>query len=348
VTTSPSSRTLLAVDGNSLGHRAFHGVRGEPAGRGGSRQVTGVVVSMLASVWLHGPYDTVAVAFDHPDNRRRELDPDYKANRPETDPALRAALDRLREDLWACGFAVLEHDGAEADDVLAALADGCQERGWRCDLLSSDRDLIALVGGGTRLLRPRATFSDLVVEDEAAVREAYGIDPWQYTELAALRGDPSDGLDGAEGIGPRLAARLLRDHGSIAAIYACLSDLPMRLETSLRRAREQVERNLMLMAPLPNLAVDLEAVLAHGVDPERVRSQLADLDLEPAARRFVRAATSPPPAPVPPPPDEPPPPDDPRTDGGGLPPTAPTSDRFAQGTAAPAPGPLHGEQPSLF
>jgi 5'-3' exonuclease len=299
--------SLLAVDGNSLGHRAFHSVRAE-AEPGGVEvpPIVGAVVTMLATTWVVGPYDAVVVAFDHAENRRKHDHPEYKANRTDEHPALRPRLAELRDHLAACGFTVTDHPGAEADDLLAAVADACTARAWRCDLLSSDRDLTALVGPTTRLLRPRATFSDLRIEDEAAVRATYGIEPGQYTDLAALRGDPSDGLDGARGIGPKTAARLLRDHGSVPGIYASLHELPTKVEASLREARARVERNLMLMAPIPRLRVDVEAVLARGVDPDRVAATLGELGLEAAARRFARALTAPPPPPMPPPPDEPP------------------------------------------
>lgn len=292
--------TVLAVDGNSLGHRAFHAKQHDaPTGP----FVTGTVVGMLATAWVYGPYDAVVVGFDHTDNRRKREHPEYKAHRPPTHPALPGHLADLRAHLRACGFTVVEEDGAEADDLLAATADGCVARGWRCDLLSSDRDLIAVVGPSVRLLRPRATMADLVVEDEDAVRSRYGVAPDQYIDLAALRGDPSDGLTGARGIGPKTAARLLRDHGSVLGIYEVLHELPPKLEAALRASRTDVERNLLLMAPIPHLPVDVDAALAAGVDPSRVVAALSELGLPWAGARFRNAVTSPPPPPVPPPPD---------------------------------------------
>jgi 5'-3' exonuclease len=317
---------LLAVDGNSLGHRAFHSTRDDP--ESGPHAMTGAVISMLATTWSHGPYDGILVGFDHPVNHRKSDHPEYKANRIDTDPALREGLVRLRRDLAACGFTVVEVEGAEADDLLAAAVDRCLDRRWRCDLLSSDRDLTALVATDVRLLRPKATFADLVVEDVEEVRRTYGIEPHQYVDLAALRGDPSDGLDGAEGIGPRIAARLLRDHGSVTGLYDALIDLPPKIEAALRAARDRVERNLILMAPIPHLDVDVDAPITRGIDLDLISTALADLGLDRAAARFTRAVTAPTPPPRPPPPDDPDP----------LPPRRPRT------VAAPA----EGEQASLF
>jgi len=299
---------LLAVDGNSLGHRGYHSSRHDaPDDR---PLATGAVLSMLASAWIHGPYDGIVVGFDSPTNRRKLDHPEYKSTRPPTPPELTESLVALRGHLAACGFLVVEHHGAEADDVMASTVDACELRGWRCDVLSSDRDLTALVGATTRLLRPLARFSDLEVEDEQAVLRKYGVAPSQYVDLAALRGDPSDGLTGATGIGPKIAARLLRDHGSVSELYANLHQLAPRIEAILREGRQRVERNLMLMAPIPHLAVDVDAARHEGVDPDRVAAAMEPLGLDAAARRFARILASPPPpqqprAPVPTDPDEP-------------------------------------------
>jgi 5'-3' exonuclease len=339
VAPAPAVRTrVLAVDGNSLAHRGFHSGRAEAErGEAPPAYVTGAVVSMLATAWQHGPYDAVVVAFDHAVNRRKQDHPHYKAHRPESHPELPGAMAALREHLADAGFAVVEHPGAEADDLLAATADACVAVDVACDLLSSDRDLTALVGPTVRLLRPRARFAELLVEDVAAVRATYGIDPEHYIDLAALRGDPSDGLVGATGIGPKTAARLVRDHGSIAGIYAALCDLPPRVEASLREARDRVERNLLLMAPIPHLPVDVAGAVAAGVDPDRVSRTLEGLGLTAAARRFVRALTMPvetrPPTPPPP-----------------LQPASPdllTPDDLP-GRSIRVPAPDRGEQASLF
>jgi 5'-3' exonuclease len=290
---------VLAVDGNSLGHRAYHARSAEQLD---GPHVTGTVVRMLASAWVDGPYDAVVVAFDSPENRRKDLYEGYKANRPPTPPELTEQLRRLRTNLADAGLAVVTAEGAEADDLLASAADACEVRGWPCDLLSSDRDLTALVGPTTRLLRPRATMADLVVEDVTRVRATYGIEPHQYTDLAALRGDPSDGLEGVVGIGPKIAARLLRDHGSVPGLYEVLHDLPPKVEAALRAGRERVERNLLLMAPLPNLPVDVDAAVRAGVDLDRLERTLAPLGLGAAARRLVMAVEAPPAPPAPPPP----------------------------------------------
>lgn len=303
-------RDLLAVDGSSLVHRGWHSTRADAeADRDGV--VTAAFVSMLATTWARGPYHALLVAFDHPINHRRRDFPEYKAQRNPTPDALRAALERTVTHLQAAGVAVRREEGAEADDLLAAAADEARRRPLSCDLLSSDRDLIALVGGPVRLLRPRQRFIDIVVEDEEQVRATYGVEPAQYVDLAALRGDPSDGLSGAPGIGPARAARLIRDHGSIAALYRALPDLPPTIARSLRDGRDDVERNVLLMTPLPHLDVDVDDALARTAPLEALAELVDGLGFPDAARRVRRATTvgasgtTPPPMPpMPPPPSD--------------------------------------------
>lgn len=293
--------TVLAVDGNSLAHRAYHAIAGSDDAVG--HFVTAGVFGMLGSVWSAGPFDGVVVAFDHTHNQRKHDFPEYKANRV-SDPDLRAQLDLLIEDVAAAGLHTVVHRGAEADDLLATTADVCEELGWRCVVLSSDRDLTALVSDRVTLMRPRATMSDVRVYDPAAVQREYGVRPDQYTDLAALRGDPSDGLAGVNGIGAKSAARLLRDHGDLAGIYANLCHLPPRIEAALRAGREVAERNRLLMSPLPHLDVDVAAAVAAGIDATRIDTALGALDLAGAAARFRWAMDRPPPPPMVPPPGD--------------------------------------------
>lgn len=297
----PSAPHILAVDGHSLGHRAFHALADEP--RAPSWLAAGMV-RMLAGVWQTGPYDAVVVAFDSSTNRRKQLDPVYKAQREEPPAELVDQLSDARQRLAECGFLVAEEDGAEGDDLLAATADRCVEAGWRCALLSSDRDLLALVSTDVRLLRPRASIAALGIYGPDEVVEEFGVRPDQYTDFAALRGDPSDGLDGVRGVGAKTAARLLRTYGDVAGIYAALCDLPPRLEAQLRAGRSIVERNLLLMAPLPGLVVDVGGAVAAGVDCDAVDAAFVPRGHGSTAGIFRRAVERPALPPLPPPPHE--------------------------------------------
>jgi 5'-3' exonuclease len=293
--------TLLAVDGNSLAHRSFHAT--QPDEREGA-WMCDMVVRIIASVWWHGPFDGVVVGFDHEVNDRKQLDPGYKAGRSEKDPVLEEELALLPDQLQQVGFEVVCVEGLEADDVLASVATRATERDWRTVLLSSDRDLTAQVNDHVTLLRPRGTMSDLIVTDRARVREEYGIEPEQYVDFAALRGDSSDGLQGVSGIGPKIAARLLRDHGTVEELLANLHHLHPHHEAKLRAGRDEVDRNLMLMTPVTSIEVDLDELVGRGLDVDQVEAALVALDLGRAAGTMRRMMTEPPPPPLPPPPQD--------------------------------------------
>lgn len=336
--------TVLAVDGNALGHRAWH-ARDRGAEAPSGHWVTHRVMGMLSTAWTEGPFDTVVIAFDSETNQRKAAYPEYKANRPETDPDLRDHLQRLRDHLAECGFHVRETHGAEGDDVLAAAADECRRAGWRCGILSADRDLLALVDDKVVMLRPRGTISDLRVYDRARVLAEYGVEPPRYRDLAALRGDPSDGLAGVHGIGPKIAARLVNRYGTIQEIYQSLIYLPPKLEAALRKGRDRVERNMELMRPLDGVDADVTAAVDAGIDVDQVVDALVDLGLGAAAGRFRNAYDRPALPPLPPPPDDADAPEaqDPAHD-------APAAARVpvSIGAHSSAPPPGVGEQVTLF
>lgn len=295
---------LLAVDANSLTHRGFHSVlRQVPDVTDVDvKEVTTAVTNMLASAWRYGPYDHLVLAFDHPHNARRELFPEYKGQRAPTPKPVKDALEAVRQLFGAANVPVLRDDGAEADDLLAAVVDITGTVPLATDVLSSDRDLIALVDTHTRLLRPQSSFATLQVETTDSVRTRYGIEPWQYTELAALRGDPADGLDGVRGIGEKTATRLLQRYHTVLGVYDHLDVLPPRIEAALRRDREQVERNLILMAPRTRLNVTSDTVFGEPFSLKRLIDTLSQHGFDDAARRFRRAdaaSTIPPRAPHP-------------------------------------------------
>jgi 5'-3' exonuclease len=217
---------VLAVDGNSLVHRAFHaqahtGAR-SPEGRP-CWAVRGLLIQLVAAAERVGP-DAVVVGFDDPDvSLRRERWPEYKAHRGEKLPALVEQLATAAEVLRGLGVSVVVPAGLEADDVLASVAERARCDGGSAVLVTSDRDAFGLIGETTRVLRVingGVEASPLLTPDRLEL--LLGVRPEQYPDLAALRGDPSDNLPGVRGFGPRTSARLLAALGSAEAAFADL------------------------------------------------------------------------------------------------------------------------------
>src|SRR4029079_5842105 len=140
--------------------------------------------------------------------------PDYQSGRV-FDPELLEQLDLLPELVRALGFCAGKQPGYEADDFLAAAASQEEARGGETLVATSDRDAFQLVSERTTVLQPVKGVSELARIGPAGVRDKYGCAPEQVPDFIALRGDPSDKLPGARGVGPKTAASLLAEYGSL-------------------------------------------------------------------------------------------------------------------------------------
>lgn len=219
---------LLAVDGNSLLHRAHHAWADSLEFDDDGRPVwglLGLVVAIAACAARCEP-DGIVVGFDCGQRSvRRESYAPYKAHRPDKPMQLQWQLDDAPELLSAAGFPVAQVQGYEADDVLASAAALARREGWRCVLATSDRDAFALIDSTTSVLRVvNGGIDGSPLLTPVEVLAEYGVDPAHYRDLAALRGDPSDNLPGVAGIGGRTAARLLTAFPGLEAVHQALDD----------------------------------------------------------------------------------------------------------------------------
>ncbi|MBA3330526.1 MAG: 5'-3' exonuclease, partial [Actinobacteria bacterium] len=216
------SGPLLVVDGDSFAHRAYHALpktikRAE--GRPGGALVG--FANMLLRLWESESPRSVVVAWDTlevPTYRHEEFPP-YQSGR-EFDADLLEQLALLPGLVTAIGFAAAKGAGYEADDFLAAVAAEGERRGGTVLVATSDRDAYQLASEQTTILQPARGGGELVRIGPAEVQERYGVEPAQVPDFIALRGDPSDRLPGARGVGPKRAAAVLREHGSLEAALA--------------------------------------------------------------------------------------------------------------------------------
>jgi DNA polymerase I len=168
---------------------------------------------MLVRLWEAEQPNAVLVGWDtlSAPTYRHEAFAAYQSGRV-FEESLLEQLEILPDVVRACGFAAAKAEGYEADDFLAAAA-----RMWKGDVLvaTSDRDAFQLASERVTILQPTRGVSDLARIGPAEVRERYGVEPEQVPDLIALRGDPSDKLPGARGVGPKKAAEVLREFGSL-------------------------------------------------------------------------------------------------------------------------------------
>jgi DNA polymerase I len=244
-------RPLLIVDGDSFAHRYYHALPKSirRADGGGGNLIDGVG-GLLIRLWEEESPRAVLVAWDTltvPTYRHTAL-PAYQSGR-HFDRELLDQLDLMPQLVAAMGFAPAKADGYEADDFLAAGVAAEESRRGNVLVASGDRDTFQLVSERTTVLQPQVGGGPLVRIGPAEVRERYGVDPAQVPDFIALRGDPSDRIPGARGVGPKTAASVLAQYGS--------------LDAALEQGRFQAEadalrlyRNIATMdaeAPLPRL-----------------------------------------------------------------------------------------------
>ena len=270
---------LLVVDGDSFAHRAYHALpKTMRRGDGGPANALVGFTNMLLRLWSQERPRTVLVAWDSLDSptyRHLEL-PGYQAGR-EFDAELLEQLDLLPALVASTRLAVAKAAGYEADDFLGAAVAREEAAGGAVLVATSDRDAFQLASSRTTILQPvRGGVPARIGPGE--VRERYGVEPRQVPDFIALRGDPSDRIPGARGIGPKKAAELLRQYPSLEAL---LADGRFSAEAEALRLYLRVA-TLDREAPLPELP-DLDPVWAGGAEHARA------LGLEGVARRFEEA-----------------------------------------------------------
>jgi DNA polymerase-1 len=206
-------RPLLVVDGDSLAHRAYHAM---PK----SIRFNGVLglANMLLRLWENEQPRAVLVGWDTyeiPTYRHKEFEP-YQSGRVFEDSLLEQ-LPMMVQLGSAMGFAYAKEGGYEADDFLGAGVAFEEGRGGEALVATSDRDMFQLASDRTTILQPVRGVSELARIGPPEVVERYGVEPTQVPDFIALRGDPSDKLPGAAGVGPKKAADVLREYGSLEA-----------------------------------------------------------------------------------------------------------------------------------
>ena len=210
------SRPLLVIDGDSFAHRAYHAIP-KSIRRHGNKGAGAIVGFANFLLRLYNAEQPRAVlvgwdTLDAPTYRHRAFAP-YQGGR-EFDAELIDQLDVLPQFVTACGFACAKAPGYEADDFLAAAVADEEGRGGTAVVASGDRDAFQLASESTTILQP-VRAGEMARIGPAEVRERYGVEPRQVPDFIALRGDPSDKLPGAAGVGPKGAAGILRRYGTL-------------------------------------------------------------------------------------------------------------------------------------
>ncbi len=283
---------LHLIDGSAYIFRAFHAL--PPLSRKSDGLPVGAISGFCNMLYRYVAGNSgadvpthVAVIFDKGSHTfRNELYDQYKANRAEMPEDLRPQIPLTREASRAFNIATHEIEGYEADDIIATLACQARARGGRVTILSSDKDLMQLVGDGVEMLDPMKNRRI----DRDGVMEKFGVPPERVVDVQALAGDSVDNIPGAPGIGIKTAALLINEFGSLEELLDRADDIsqPKRRET-LKSHRAQIELSKKLVAldtdtPLDFTLDDLEV---QAPQPETLLGFLNAMEFRTLTKRIA-------------------------------------------------------------
>ncbi|WP_306111805.1 MULTISPECIES: DNA polymerase I [Roseovarius] len=285
---------LHLIDGSAFIFRAYHAL--PPLTRKSDGLPIGAVSGFCNMLQKYVEDSTgadapthVAVIFDKGSHTfRNDMYPEYKANRDEMPEDLRPQIPLTRRATEAFNIACKEMEGYEADDMIATLAVQARDAGGRVTIISSDKDLMQLVGGGVEMLDAMKNRRI----DREGVEEKFGVGPERVVDVQALAGDSVDNVPGAPGIGIKTAALLINEYGSLEELLDRAEEIkqPKRRETLIEK-REQIELSKKLVqldceTPLDFTLDDLEV---RDPDPDTLLAFLTEMEFRTLTKRIADA-----------------------------------------------------------
>ena len=264
---------MLIIDGHAYAYRAFHAIRGLRSPSGQPTNAIYGFVKMLAKMRAAIEPTHLIVVWDGGLSAERiAVLPEYKAQRPAMPDDLRPQLDEMAGYLKAAGVTSFCREGVEADDYIACLARRASDAGMAVVIASSDKDFMQLVSARVGLLNPGDKSG--TVWTDGQVRAKAGVEPSQIVDWLSLTGDSVDNIPGVPGVGPKTGAELLKQFGSVAALYERLDEVKSeKLRAALRGAADVVRRNRELVRLRDDLACEFlpDALAEKPADAGRLR-----------------------------------------------------------------------------
>jgi DNA polymerase-1 len=281
---------LHLIDGSAYIFRAYHAL--PPLTRKSDGLPVGAVAGFCNLLW--GELTTtrsqnapthIAVIFDAGAKTfRNDIYPEYKANRPPLPEDLRPQFPLTRDATRAFNVACIELAGYEADDIIATLAKQAREAGGTVTILSSDKDLMQLMGPSVDMHDPMKN-KRLGLDD---VMEKFGVAPDRVIDVQALAGDSVDNVPGAPGIGLKTAALLIQEYGDLDTLLARAGEIkqPKRREALLDNADKiRMSRALVTLKDDTPIDLDLTTLELHAPEPEAIMAFLKDMEFQTLIRR---------------------------------------------------------------
>ncbi len=283
---------LSLIDGSAFIFRAYHAL--PPLTRKSDGAPVGAVSGFVNMLWkmvednkgADAPTH-VAVVFDKGSHTfRNDLYDQYKANREAMPEDLRPQIPLTRDATRAFNIACLETEGFEADDIIATLARQAREAGGRVTIISSDKDLMQLVGGGVEMFDAMKN-ARIGVE---GVEAKFGVGPDKVIDVQALAGDSVDNIPGAPGIGVKTAALLINEYGDLETLLERAEEIkqPKRRQTLIDNADQiRLSKQLVTLDQNMDLPYDLDSLEAKDAEPYALLDFLAQMEFRTITRRVA-------------------------------------------------------------
>ena len=289
---------LHLIDGSAFIFRAFHAL--PPLTRKSDGLPIGAVAGFCNMLFNYiqgneGAHAAthIAVIFDKGSvTFRNEIYSDYKGHRPELPEELRPQIPLTREATRAFAVACEEMEGFEADDIIATLACRAREAGGRVTIVSSDKDLMQLVGGGVEMLRPGLQGKPSESMGPEEVEGYFGVPPEKVVDVQALAGDSTDNVPGAPGIGIKTAAALVKEFGDVETLLERAEEIkqPKRRQTLIDHADQiRVSKQLVQLDCDMELDFTLDDLELRDPDPDTVLGFLKSMEFRTLTRRVAEA-----------------------------------------------------------
>lgn len=283
---------LVLIDGNAILHRAFYALPETLTLKEGSpvNAVYGFVSILLRVINDLKPSHLVCT-FDLPKPTFREaIFKEYRAQRPPTPEGLVKQIQTVKEVVRAFGIPIYELEGYEADDVIGTLSG--KNKTLDVIIVTGDRDLLQLVDKNIQIYMPAKGLSQTKLYGSREVEEKYGVKPEQIVDYKALTGDPSDNYPGVKGIGPKTAAQLLRQFGTLENIYAQLEEKPVslidpRITELLKKCKEDalMAKNLAKIVTDIPIRLDLQQAKIGDLNNREVKNLFEKLNFKTLLKR---------------------------------------------------------------
>ena len=277
---------LFLIDGSGFIFRAYHAL--PPMSRADGTPVGAVYgfTKMIMKLVEETDADAIAVVLDRARKTfRSDIYPEYKSHRPPPPDDLIPQFQLVREAVEAMDLASVDMEGYEADDLIATYAMHARERGVEVTIVSSDKDLMQLVGPGVTMLD--AMKNKIIGPDE--VFEKFGVGPERVIDVQALAGDSSDNIPGVEGIGVKTAALLINEYGDLDGVLANAKNIKQnkRREKLLEQAdKARISRQLVTLKKDVPVEKTIDEFILRKPDPDKIMSFMIEQNFKSLVKKF--------------------------------------------------------------